>query len=55
MRWNERRIKFIRIGEAVRTVGLLKAEQTPFMGQQPIFTASRQRKSLLEWQHDVTG
>lgn len=32
MRWNERRIKFIRVEEAVRTAGLLKAEQTPFMG-----------------------
>ena len=28
MRWNEREIKFIRIGEAVRTAGQLKGELT---------------------------
>ena len=28
MRWNERRIKFIRLGDTVRTVGQLKGELT---------------------------
>ena len=27
-RWNERRIKFIRVGDTVRTVGQLKGELT---------------------------
>ena len=31
-RQNERRIKFIRVGDAVRTVGWLKGEPNPFTG-----------------------
>ena len=30
MKQNERRIKFIRVGDAVRTVGRLKGELNPF-------------------------
>ena len=29
---NERRIKFIRVGDAVRTADQLKGEPTPFLG-----------------------
>ena len=32
MRQNERRMAFIRMGDAVRTVGQLKGELTPFIG-----------------------
>ena len=32
MRQNERRIKFIREGDTVRTVDWLKVELTPFVG-----------------------
>ena len=32
MRQNERRVKFIRLGDAVRTVGQLEGEPTPFGG-----------------------
>ena len=31
-RQNERRIKFIRVGDVVRTVGWLKGEPNPFAG-----------------------
>ena len=51
MRPNEREIKFIRMGDAVRTVGQLKVEQNTFARLQPIFIASKERKFLLEWQH----
>ena len=30
MKQNERRVKFIRLGDAVTTVGQLKGEPTPF-------------------------
>ena len=40
MRQNERRIQFIRGGDAVRTVVQLKGESTSFMDEQPIFIAS---------------
>ena len=39
----ERRIKFVRVGQAVRTVGQLKGEPNVFAVQQPIFMASRQK------------
>ena len=48
MRQNERRIEFIRVGDAVRTVGQLKGAPTPFMGLWPIFIVSMQRKFLRE-------
>ena len=31
LRQNEKRIKFIRVGDTVRTVGQLKGVSTPFM------------------------
>lgn len=31
LRQNERRIKFIRVGDTLRTAGQLKEEPTPFM------------------------
>ena len=46
MRQNERRIEFIRTGDAFRTVGQLKGEPTPFVGLQPMSIASGQRKFL---------
>ena len=46
MRQKERRIEFIRTGDAFRTVGQLKGEPTPFVGLQPISIASGQRKFL---------
>ena len=55
MRQNERRIKFIRVGDAVRTIGQLKGELKTFTDLQPTFIASGQRKFLLEWWHYVTG
>ena len=45
-RQNERRIEFIRTGDAFRIVGQLKGELTPFVGLEPIFIASGQRKFL---------
>ena len=51
MRQNERRIEFIRAGDAVRTADQLKGEPNPFAGLQPIFIASSQRKFLQEWWH----
>ena len=51
MRQNERRIEFIRVGDAVRTADQLKGEPNPFAGLQPIFIASSQRKFLQEWWH----
>ena len=33
MRQNERRIKFIRVGNAVRTAGQLKGKSAPFAGE----------------------
>ena len=39
MRQNERRIELIKVGEAVRTLGWLKREWTPFVGLWPIFIA----------------
>ena len=51
MKQNEKEIKFIRVGDAVRTVGQLKGELKAFADLQPIFIASRQRKFLLEWWH----
>ena len=45
-RQNERRIEFIRTGDAFRIVGQLKGEPTPFVGLEPIFRASGQRKFL---------
>ena len=41
-------MKYIRMGDTVRTVGQLEGEQNPFTDEQPRFTASRQRKPLLE-------
>ena len=32
MRQNERRIKFIRVGDAIKTVGWLKGDLNPFAG-----------------------
>ena len=52
-RQNERRIEFIKVGEAVRTSGWLKREWTPFVGLWPIFIASGQRKFL--WRGVVLG
>ena len=46
LRQNERRIEFIRTGDAFRIVGQLKGEPTPFVGLEPIFIASGQRKFL---------
>ena len=46
MRQNERRIEFIRVGDAVRRVGWLKEEPAPFVDVWPIFIASGQRKFL---------
>ena len=46
MRLDERRIKFITVGDASRTVGQLKGQPNGFAGLQPIFIASRQRKFL---------
>ena len=43
MRQNERRMAFIRVGDAVRTVGQLRGELNAFAGLQPIFVASRQK------------
>ena len=43
MRQNERRMVFIRVGDAVRTVGQLKGQLTAFAGLQPIFIGSRQK------------
>ena len=43
MRQNERRIKFIRVGGAVRTVGWLKGELNALTGLQLFFTASKQK------------
>ena len=43
MRQNERRMAFIRVGDAVRTVGQLKGQLNAFAGLQPIFIASRQK------------
>ena len=37
MRQNERRIKFIREGDVVRTAGWLKGELNLFAGEQPLF------------------
>ena len=51
MRQNERRIKFNRVGDAVRTADQLKGQPNSFTGLQPVFIASRQRKFLLEWWH----
>ena len=51
MRHNDRRIKFVRVGDAVRTAGRLKGELKDFEGFWPIFIAPRQRKFLLEWWH----
>ena len=48
MRQNER-IEFIRVGDTDRTADRLKEEPTPFEDYWPIFTASRQRKFMLEW------
>ena len=41
---NERRIKFIRVGAAVKTAGHFRGEPNAFAGLQPIFIASRQKK-----------
>ena len=54
MRQNERRIKFIRVGGAVRTVGWLKGELNALTGLQLFFTASKQkiptwRVALGDW------
>ena len=48
MRQNERRIKFIRVGDTVRTVSWLKGELTPFVGWYPIFMTPKQRRFVLE-------
>ena len=40
-RQNERRIEFIRVGDAVRTAGQLTGEPAPFTGLWPIFIVSR--------------
>ena len=45
-RGSEREIKFIRVGDTVRTVSWLEGELTPFAGWQPIFMTSRQRRFL---------
>ena len=49
MRQGERRIKFISVGDVVRTAGRLKGELTAFSGWWLIFIAWRRRKFLLEW------
>ena len=54
MRQNERRIKFIRVGGPVRTVGWLKGELNVFTGLQLFFTTSKQkiptgRVALGDW------
>ena len=51
MRQNERRIKFTRMGDAVRTSGQLTGEPSVFASLQPIFIVSRQRKFLLKQWH----
>ena len=51
MKQNERRIKFFKERDALRTAGWPKGEPAPFKGLQPIFITSRQRKFLLEWWH----
>ena len=51
MRQNERRIKFTRMGDAVRTSGQLTGEPSVFASLQPIFIVSRQRKFLLKRWH----
>ena len=43
MRQNEKRLKFTRVRDAVRTVGQLRGELNAFAGLQPIFVASRQK------------
>ena len=43
--------KSLLVGDTVRTAGQLKGEPNTFAGLQPILTASRQRKFLLEWWH----
>ena len=55
MRQNQKRIKFIRVGDAVRRAGQLQGEQNAFAGLQPIFIASRQRKFPQESWHQVIG
>ena len=54
MRLNERSIEFIRIRDAVRTVGWLKRELNAFTGLQLFFTTSKQkiptgRMALGDW------
>ena len=46
-RQNERRMKFIREGEVIRTMGPLKEELTPLVGELPIFIASRWEKTPI--------
>ena len=54
VRQNERRIKFIRVGGPVTTVGWLKGELNAFTGLQLFFTTSKQkiptgRVALGDW------
>ena len=55
MRQNQKRIKFIRVGDAVRIAGQLQGEQNAFTDLQPIFIASRQRKFPQESWHQAIG
>ena len=49
MRQNERRIKFIRVGGPVRTVGWLKGELNVFTGLQLFFTTSKHLANLFNY------
>ena len=48
---NERRIKFIRVGAAVKTAGHFRGEPNAFAGLQPISIALRQRNFQQECWH----
>ena len=48
MRQNERRIKFIRVGGAVRTVGWLKGELNTFTGLQLFFYSLKTENTYLK-------
>ena len=56
-RQNERRIKFIREGEAIRTMGPLKGEMTPLVGdlvQYSYLENSMDRGALQAIVHGIT-
>ena len=46
-----RRIKFIRVGAAVKTAGHFRGEPNAFAGLQPVSIALRQKNFPLEWWH----